>query len=524
MVQAIYIEFGWMEYSYRLNRLRQQRPLFPDPQRPLFLLLALLLGLLIAWLPWWFTLAAVGGTAVLLLVLSFPVLGVSLSLLAGPFGALENVILGNSLLDSGQLLLLFSIGAWIAKSAVRKRFYLHNTSITIPIAFFATIGLLSLNQAPSITFGLREVVKWVEIWLIIQLLLSEYRTWPHSPRAFILLLLGSLLATGLLQAVIGIWQFGLRGTGPEHFAILGNYYRAYGTFEQPNPFGGFMHLTALVAIGVVGGFLPLLWAQRYRLRVQFTQLTTAVYSSRFLAMWVGVGLVAVVAVLATMALLFSWSRGAWLSWAAGTAVIGLFLPRQRWVGVAILVLGGGLFFTAVQANWLHASINQRLVGFVDDFRLEDVRGADINNDNYAVLERLAHWQAAVSMAEESIWLGVGFGNYEPAYPEHALINWPDPLGHAHNYYLNLLAEVGIIGLASYLIMWLIIVRQTAVLIGQNSPLIRGIALGLMGAWIALSVHHLVDKLYVNNIYIHLGVMIGLLQIMHLTIATSLSES
>jgi hypothetical protein len=44
---------------------------------------------------------------------------------------------------------------------------------------------------------------------------------------------------------------------------------------------------------------------------------------------------------------------------------------------------------------------------------------------------------------------------------------------------------------------------------------RGIVLGLLSAWVALSAHHLVDKLYVNNIYIHLGVMLGLLQLLDL---------
>ncbi|MCB8934601.1 MAG: hypothetical protein H6663_03980 [Candidatus Promineofilum sp.] len=41
---------------------------------------------------------------------------------------------------------------------------------------------------------------------------------------------------------------------------------------------------------------------------------------------------------------------------------------------------------------------------------------------------------------------------------------------------------------------------------------RGIVVGLLAAWVALAVHHLVDKLYVNNIYVHLGAMIGLLQL------------
>jgi hypothetical protein len=69
-----------------------------------------------------------------------------------------------------------------------------------------------------------------------------------------------LLLAGLSQAVIGIWQFGLRGDGPEHFEILGGFYRAYGTFEQPNPFGGYMSLGASLAAGVLVG-LVMSWFQ-----------------------------------------------------------------------------------------------------------------------------------------------------------------------------------------------------------------------------------------------------------------------
>ena len=112
-------------------------------------------------------------------------------------------------------------------------------------------------------------------------------------------------------------------------------------------------------------------------------------------------------------------------------------------------------------------------------------------------------------------LGVGFGNYAAAYPDYALINWPDPLGHAHNYYINLLAEVGILGLVAYLIFWLAVIWQSIQLLNRLDWPERGIVLGLIGVWTALAAHHLVDKLYVNNIYIHLGVLLGLLQLMDL---------
>jgi O-antigen ligase len=55
------------------------------------------------------------------------------------------------------------------------------------------------------------------------------------------------------------------------------------------------------------------------------------------------------------------------------------------------------------------------------------------------------------MARQRPALGVGFGNYEAAYPQYRLMSWPFALGHAHNYYLNLLSETGVAGLAAYLL-------------------------------------------------------------------------
>lgn len=191
----------------------------------------------------------------------------------------------------------------------------------------------------------------------------------------------------------------------------------------------------------------------------------------------------------------------------------LFWPKKLWQGVALLAVAGLLFFGGVRTGIVPASVTERITSFSGDLRFGDVRGVGINDANYAVLERLAHWQAALDMARDNIWFGVGFGNYEPVYDTYALLNWPYPLGHAHNYYLNILAETGVWGLAAYLLLWTAVFFQTIRQLRQLDWPVRGIALGLLGAWTAVTVHHLVDKLYVNNIYIHLGVMFGLLQLL-----------
>jgi O-antigen ligase len=383
---------------------------------------------------------------------------------------------------------------------------LPTTPLNVPFLVFLAATFLTLLPAPSLAFGLKEWVKWLEIlvvmWLVVDLAgeLKGEENGDSCQATGVIVVLGILLLAGLSQAAVGIWQFGLRDTGPEHFAILGRFYRAYGTFEQPNPFGGFINLTALLALGVAA------WpVGRGAWRVVRRN-----WSARQWLLW---GFVGFCLVMTTAALVMSWSRGAWLGFAGGTAVFVVFWPRRRWQGIGLLILLFLLLWGGLTFNLLPTAVAQRITNFREDVAFGDARGVDINDTNYAVLERLAHWQAALDMARDHLWWGVGFGNYEPAYSDYALINWPYPLGHAHNYYLNLLAETGVVGLLAYGGLWTAVFGQAIRLLKQHDGLKRGIVLGLLAAFAALAVHHLVDKLYVNNIYIHLGVMLGLLQLL-----------
>ncbi len=466
-----------------------------------YLLVAVLLGLALARLPLLWAGALVAGTAVILLTLIQPLFGLGLALLLAPLGAYEARAFTGSPLDSGQLMLFFALAVWLARGLRRRRLVLPRTPLALPLLFFIYVTLITLLDAPALSFGLKEVAKWVEMLLLIWLVLDLTAELPNRIVPWGLLGLLALAAVG--QGVFGIYQFIWRGEAPEHFMVLGRFYRAFGTFDQPNPYGGYMNLTALLSLGAFVGVINNYWSvvsgQWRKLITDYRLLIT--------------GLVTAVTV---GGVLVSWSRGAWLGFAAGTAVLIFFIPRKRWQGAALLLaagaIGGTFLLVGSATNRLPPGIVERLTsGFTQDLRFNDVRGVDITDENFAVVERLAHWQAALGMARDNLWLGVGFGNYEPAYPKYRLINWSAPLGHAHNYYLNLLAETGVLGLLAYLLFWTAVFWQNRLLLQRLAWPQRGIALGLVAAWTALAVHHLVDNLFVNNNYIHMGVMLGLQQ-------------
>ena len=82
-------------------------------------------------------------------------------------------------------------------------------------------------------------------------------------------------------------------------------------------------------------------------------------------------------------------------------------------------------------------------------RIETALSQTVTDENFAVIERLAHWVAALRMWEQEPWLGIGPGNYAAVYPAVRLPLWEEALGHAHNLYLNTLAESGLIGLTAF---------------------------------------------------------------------------
>jgi O-antigen ligase len=206
------------------------------------------------------------------------------------------------------------------------------------------------------------------------------------------------------------------------------------------------------------------------------------------------------------------SRGAWLASAAAFVVVNVAQSRKRaalLTAVIFVVLLAGLVsgFQLVPEG-----IMRRLTSFLPFIGAGDVRSIEVTDANYASLERLAFWEAALDMWREHPWLGIGFGNYQAIYPRFSLPKWSMALGHAHNYYLNIAAETGLVGLLAYLALWVTAIWQTVRAQREASePFVQALALGALGVLVHVSVHNVVDNLWVHNMYIHVAVILGLVQ-------------
>ena len=474
---------------------------------------ALAVGVLMARLPleW----AAIGLLVVVLAILTLidPLAGLCAALILGPTKPLTDHFVPDLPFDFGQMALLATLGVWLLHMARRRTMRPPTSPLNLPLLAFIGVAALSLLNALSLGYGLKELIKWVQMLLVMWLVTER------GKKGRWLIVLGALLFAGATEAGIGIWQSVLRGEGPEHFLITAgsDFYRAYGTFEQPNPYGGYLGLLTPLSAGLLLVALEKwgapLWAmaeERHLLRVW--QVAKTALNMR-LAHLVGL---AALSLLLLAALLLSWSRGAWLGFAAAALAMLMAWPRRTGAGLALAfgsVVAGVLM---LRSNLIPAGIAARLTEFISSFQSFDVRGVNISPFNYALIERLAHWQAAQEMSRYHFWLGVGIGNYEPVYPAYALINWPFALGHAHNIYLNILAETGIIGLLAYAALWIGVLWHTWRVTRTTTGWQRGVAIGLFGSWAHLSIHHVVDNLYVANIHLAIGALLGVLNILILT--------
>ena len=397
-------------------------------------------GVLLARLPLTYGFAAVAGLCYAAGLLYDPIAGLAGALFLGPLWAW--LMIQPSVIPAhvGQYaLLVFLILSFINLILQRKKqTVLKPQSVSpplmIPLCIFLGAALLSLWNPVDTWQGFTEFAKWAQLTLIF-IILYDRLTARNSPAAAGLMLV-MLAGSGLLQACIGIWQFAFRADGPETFAISSRFYRAYGTFMQPNPYAGFVAMMASIMVGLT---LSLVF-QRINKRPLEGNTAQDIKPFWMVILVISAGLL-------TVGLVASWSRGGWVGFAAAFIVMILLIPKKwQWGLVLIpgLLIIGWVFFSM---GILPEDITSRLAGLVAYTQYSDIRSVGITDANFSTLERMAHWQAAVNMWRSRFWLGIGLGGYESAYPAFRLPNWTLPLGHAHNIYLNMLAETGFSWLA-----------------------------------------------------------------------------
>ena len=449
--------------------------------------------------------ALVIGGAIVLLTLAEPRYGLYLAVLSVPvqqYGSLKG-------LTATQGAFLLVVVAWAAGKLLRgARWDVLRDANVWRFALFYVAILASGRVAGDIRATLTEGFHWGEalaIYVIARDTLRTRHDWAGLVACFF------VGASG--EAFIGTVQSKL-GLGNLSFFVCG-IARSFGTFGRPNSYAGYLEMIVPLAVAVA---LWALFALPAALR-RWTAARGGPLIEERRALLPLLGLLAALAGAGATALMLaagitlSLSRGAWFGGAAGFLAM-MFLAGRRWA-IAALVATGLLVATLALggAGVLPKTLQERIGSVGSSLILLDYYKVPITDANFAVKERMAYWFGGIRMAEDHPWQGVGLGNYGAQYDAKYFISpFMKAQVHAHNYYIHITAETGVIGLAAYLLLiggvlatGVGAVRRTA-----RDPFARALALGGVGIVVAVAVHNLFEDLHVLSLGVHLSAVWALL--------------
>ena len=306
--------------------------------------------------------------------------------------------------------------------------------------------------------GLLKLLSYLGVYALAQrLLVSHARWWDR--------IVAALLAGGLLTAVIGIRQLyadtDALARWSDANSVAQGTVRIYSTLGNPNLLGGYLlPLLPLAAVALLRwrGLAPRLFA-----------LTSLV--------------------LGLVALVLTYSRGAWMGMVAALAVLTLLLLLRRirhwpllWRRlVPLLLLLGGAAVLAV------------VVSQVEPLRvrvLSLLAGREDSSNNF----RMNVWAAALRMIQDRPWLGIGPGNnaFNLVYPLYQ-----EPKFNALSAYsipLELAVEAGLPGLLAGVGLYLSALR--AGLVQAGGALSRALpAMAAVAVFVGLGVQGLTDTIF-----------------------------
>lgn len=293
----------------------------------------------------------------------------------------------------GILVLCFFIKAYKKKANIDsecKKYF-------IAIGLFTLTMLLSALFSGDIMYGLN---RWADMWI-----------WRFMPFVVVLFLLNNYIDAEkvMLTAFAGI-------TVTSVYAVyqgLAGMSRANGFYGHPMTLGGWLCI-----------FLPLLLIEFFekKLLKQYHWLAGLAFC------------------ICSAGLVFNATRGAWLAVTIVCTVLLLYYMFKSKRNLAVSIIFIALISTVLVNNpkFMHR------LDTIDDF------------DKYqSNTERILMWQSAWNMFKDHPILGVGLGQYKENYQQKYISpEAKEPqLSHAHNNFLQMLAENGIVGFVGFAIMF-----------------------------------------------------------------------
>src|SRR2546427_116565 len=338
-----------------------------------------------------------------------------------------------------RLILLSAFIGWLFRSMRTGWIAIQQTRVFSAMVVFLGWAIVSVIRSSYLAPSLQWLISLCSYAVCLFLVVHLVRSF-REVRGFVTVLLGM----GVFEAALGLYQF-----------MGGGKTRPTGTFFNANFFASYEMSVFAVAFGLLC----------------YRRLTDGVRWETPL-LWLTAGAVAVAFILAQ-------SRGALLAFVAAVACVGFYRFGKSFLAVIVL----GLIVGAIVQN----PLQQRMLSV----------GAQ---DPYAYT-RLAIWKNSLERISDHPW-GVGLGLYKYTsfqyrFPVESLIaRYGKRAESAHNEYLQIAVELGVLGLVLFLAGVALLgweIRETLRL--PLEPWERGLVIGLSGGIGGLVTHAAVDSVF-----------------------------
>jgi putative inorganic carbon (HCO3(-)) transporter len=355
-----------------------------------------------------------------------------------------------------------------------RDFFLTQPVVKTALPFLAALCLSSVFAYDKIA-ALKQCLRWLEFIFAIWIFASQYKE-PMRIRKLLKMLSVLAAALGLLgiaQTLLGphAWI----NTGHDQLLLFsGHVIRAYATFGHSNQFAGFLVL-----------FLPLTLA--FFLAAEKQQALLG-WGAMTLILFLALGL--------------TYSRGGFLAALFGCGMVSVKFFRVHALRILLLAT---LAFAGVGAISLVQKLPEK-----NTLLARAASVGELHKDAAIDFRFFCHKIGWTLWLQRPL-LGHGPGNYkQPLKPlidtRHS--SWQFIRQHLHNLYLQLLVEVGMVGLLTfifYIVMFFIGMIQTP----KETTDTRGLKLGILASVTAFLIHNFFDDLFIFARGIHFAVILGL---------------
>jgi O-antigen ligase len=218
------------------------------------------------------------------------------------------------------------------------------------------------------------------------------------------------------------------------------------------------------------------------------------------------------------AIYFSFTRMCYI--ALVVAAIAFIIIKLRTMKYALIIVVAALslalgFFLEENKYLRLAPDYERTI--VQD-NLEDLIIATVQGEDVSSMERVYRWIAARYMFESKPWMGHGPGNFYPYYKRYAVASFytyisdNEERSTVHNYFLLLLVEQGIIGLAIFLTLcgMLMVMGENIyhhIKNAENKNIVMACLLSLVTAYVNLFFNDMIEVDKTGSLFFMCAAMI-----------------